>query len=85
MVEAGNHLYQIFKDAKIDVLLDDRNVRAGVKFNDMDLIGIPIRIVIGNKINEHIVEIKQRNSDEVKEISIFDVLYVVQDIIEESL
>ena len=51
----------------------------------MDLIGIPIRIVIGNKINEHIVEIKQRNSDEVKEISIFDVLYVVQDIIEESL
>lgn len=85
MVEAGNHLYQIFKDAKIDVLLDDRNVRAGVKFNDMDLIGIPIRIVVGNKINEHIVEIKQRNSDEVKEISIFDVLYVVQDIIEESL
>ena len=85
MVEAGNHLYQIFKDSKIDVLLDDRNVRAGVKFNDMDLIGIPIRIVIGNKINEHIVEIKQRNSDEVKEISIFDVLYVVQDIIEESL
>ena len=85
MVEAGNHLYQIFKDAKIDVLLDDRNVRAGVKFNDMDLIGIPIRIVVGNKINEHIVEIKQRNSDEVKEISVFDVLYMVQDIIEESI
>ena len=83
-VEAGNHLYQTFKDSNIDVLLDDRKERAGVKFNDMDLIGIPIRITIGNKIDEHIVELKKRDSDEIKEISIFDVLYTVQDIIDEE-
>lgn len=84
-VESANHLYQVFKDANIDCILDDRNERAGVKFNDMDLIGIPIRITVGKKANEHIVELKQRDNDEVKEISIFDVLYSVQDIIEESI
>ena len=83
-VEAANHLYKEFKDIGIDVLLDDRKERAGVKFNDMDLIGIPIRITIGKKIDEHICELKLRNSDNVDEISIFDVLYKVQDIIEDK-
>lgn len=83
-VEAANHLYQIFSEANIDVLLDDRNERAGVKFNDMDLIGIPIRITVGRKVKEHIVELKRREKDEVNEISIFDVLYKVQDIIDEK-
>ena len=54
--------------------LDDRSVRPGVKFNDMDLIGIPIRIVVGKKINDGMVEIKLRNSNEIKEIKISDVL-----------
>ena len=83
-VEAANHLYKEFKEANIDVLLDDRKERIGVKFNDMDLIGIPIRITIGKKIDEHICELKLRNSKEVDEISIFDVLYKVQDIIEDK-
>ena len=83
-VEAANHLYKEFKNANIDVLLDDRKERVGVKFNDMDLIGIPIRITIGKKIDEHICELKLRNSDIVDEISIFDVLYKAQDIIEEK-
>lgn len=83
--QAANHLYQIFKEANIDVLLDDRNERAGVKFNDMDLIGIPIRITIGKKIKEHIVELKKREEKENMEISVFDVLYKVQDIIDEKM
>ena len=83
-MDAANHLYKELIDNKIDTILDDRNVRAGVKFNDMDLIGIPIRITIGKKIIEHIVEIKRRNSDEIKEISIFDIIYNLQDIIEEE-
>lgn len=83
-MEAANHLYNTFKEANIDVLLDDRKERAGVKFNDMDLIGIPIRITIGRKASEHIVELKKRTDDEYSEISIFDVLYKVQDIIEEE-
>ncbi len=82
-LEAANHLYNIFKEANIDVLLDDRKERAGVKFNDMDLIGIPIRITIGRKIDEHIVELKKSTEKEYDELSIFDVLYKVQDIIDE--
>ena len=83
-VDAANHLYQTFTEAGIETLLDDRNERAGVKFNDMDLIGIPIRITIGRKAEEHIVEIKKRSEQEINEISIFDVLYKVQDIIDEE-
>ncbi|MBP3635145.1 MAG: proline--tRNA ligase [Bacilli bacterium] len=83
-LETANHLYNTFKEAGIDVLLDDRAERAGVKFNDMDLIGIPIRITIGRKVDEHIVELKKRCEEEFTEISLFDVLYKVQDIIEEE-
>ena len=83
-MDAANHLYQELTQNNIDTILDDRDIRPGVKFNDMDLIGIPIRITIGKKIVEHIVELKKRNEEEIKEISIFDVLYNVQDIVEEK-
>ncbi len=77
-------LYDRLNDLNIDTILDDRYESVGTKFNDMDLIGIPIRITIGKKIVEHLVELKKRNSEEVTDISIFDVLYKVQDIIEEK-
>ena len=83
-MDAANHLYQELIDNNIDTILDDRDIRPGVKFNDMDLIGIPIRITIGKKIVEHLVELKKRNEEEVSDISIFDVLYKVQDIVEEK-
>jgi prolyl-tRNA synthetase len=67
-MDAANHLYNELRDLGIETILDDRDIRPGVKFNDMDLIGIPIRITIGKKIVEHIVELKKRNSDETKEI-----------------
>ena len=83
-MEAANHLYNELKSLGIDVILDDRDIRPGVKFNDMDLIGIPIRITIGKKIVDHILELKKRDDDEIKETSIFDVIYHIQDIIEEE-
>ena len=83
-MDAANHLYKELKDLGIDTILDDRDIRPGVKFNDLDLIGIPIRVTIGKKIVEHIVEIKKRSEEEVKETSIFDVIYHIQDIIEEE-
>ena len=83
-MDAANHLYQELTDLGIDTILDDRDVRPGVKFNDMDLIGVPIRITIGKKIIEHLVELKKRNDEEIKETSIFDIIYHVQDIIEEE-
>ena len=83
-MDAANHLYNELRSLGIETIIDDRDIRPGVKFNDMDLIGIPIRITIGKKIVEHIVELKKRNEEETKEISIFDVIYNIQDIIEES-
>jgi prolyl-tRNA synthetase len=63
MKETSDKLYKELSDAGIEVLLDDRNERPGVKFKDMDLIGIPVRIVVGEK-NLPNVEIKMRNQSE---------------------
>jgi prolyl-tRNA synthetase len=65
----ANELYEELKSLGIEVLLDDREERAGVKFKDADLIGIPMRITVGKKINEGLVEFKLRNSSEVELIS----------------
>ena len=56
----SEELYNKFNE-KLDVLLDDRDERAGVKFKDMDLIGIPFKIVVGKKAKEGIVELKSRD------------------------
>lgn len=69
-MKVANDLYEKYKKDGVEVILDDRGIRAGVKFKDMDLIGIPKRIVVGKKASEGIVELKYRNSSEVKEISI---------------
>ncbi|HPX27751.1 MAG TPA: proline--tRNA ligase, partial [Treponemataceae bacterium] len=63
MKETADALYEEFKKAGIEVLLDDRNERPGVKFKDMDLIGIPVRVVVGDK-NLPNVEIKERAKPE---------------------
>ena len=65
----GQSLYDLLNKNNIDVLLDDRDERAGVKFNDMDLIGIPYRITVGKKANEGIVELKSRDGKVNIEIS----------------
>ena len=69
-MKVANELYEKYKKDGIEVILDDRDVRAGVKFKDMDLIGIPKRIVVGKKASEGIVELKYRNSSYVEEINI---------------
>ncbi|WP_440895348.1 proline--tRNA ligase [Amphibacillus sp. Q70] len=65
--ELADQIYQQLKDAGYDVLYDDRDERAGVKFADSDLIGIPYRITVGKKANEGIVECKVRQSNEQEE------------------
>lgn len=66
----GNEIYKQLKDGRFEVLLDDRNERPGVKFADSDLIGIPVRIVVGKKIRDGIVELKIRKTGETKEVHI---------------
>ncbi len=64
-MEIAEKLYEELKAAKIEVLLDDRKERAGVKFKDADLIGYPLRITVGPKaVNEGTVEIKVRRTGE---------------------
>ncbi|MCR5400379.1 MAG: proline--tRNA ligase [Treponema sp.] len=65
MKETADKIYQALENAGIEVLLDDRNERPGVKFKDADLIGFPVRVVIGEK-NLPNVEIKLRKEKESK-------------------
>lgn len=64
----AEELYQEFKQNRFDVLLDDRQERPGVKFADSDLIGLPIRVTVGKKASEGIVELKVRKTGEMFEI-----------------
>lgn len=65
MKEAADSLYNQLTDAGIEVLLDDRNERPGVKFMDADLIGYPVRVVVGEK-NLPNVEVKLRNEKDAE-------------------
>ncbi len=65
--ELGEELYALLKSNRYEVLLDDRKERAGVKFTDADLIGLPIRITIGKKAAEGILEVKIRRTGETFE------------------
>ncbi|WP_026692455.1 proline--tRNA ligase [Peribacillus kribbensis] len=66
--ELSEEIYQDLKKAGIEVLIDDRQERPGVKFADSDLIGIPVRVTVGKKAGEGIVELKVRSTGEVAEI-----------------
>jgi prolyl-tRNA synthetase len=64
-------LHQNLEAAGIEVLLDDRDERPGVKFKDCDLLGIPLRVVIGPKtISKGQAEVKERTSNEIKFIAL---------------
>ncbi|MBE1553427.1 proline--tRNA ligase [Sporosarcina limicola] len=63
----AEELYNILKSYRYDVLYDDRPERAGVKFADSDLIGLPVRITVGKKASEGIVEVKFRQTGESTE------------------
>ncbi len=71
IAKVAEKIYQQLLDKGIDVLLDDRLLRGGVKFKDADLLGIPIRVTVGKKnVADGNVEIKLRREQEAKKISI---------------
>lgn len=72
--EKANELYETLTAERFDVLFDDRDERAGVKFADSDLIGIPYRAIVGKKIHEGIIEVKDRRTGEVKDIVLDELL-----------
>ena len=66
-VQLADELYGLLKSYRYDVLYDDRAERAGVKFADADLIGLPVRVTVGKKAAEGLVEVKFRESGETFE------------------
>ena len=80
---AADGIYKILQDAGIEVILDDRDERPGVKFKDADLIGYPLRITVGPKhLKEGYVELKLRSSHTQLLVSIDDVKDQVESILD---
>lgn len=79
-VTIANRLHDTLQQQGIEVLLDDRDERPGVKFKDMELIGIPYRITVGRGISEGKVELKSRTG-EVEEVQITDVVNKLKEVL----
>lgn len=77
----AQQLYTECKAVGLDVLMDDRHERAGVKFADSDLIGLPIRVTVGKKAAEGIFEVKIRKTGEVLEVAGADLIATVQELL----
>lgn len=77
-VDGAMEIYQQLQQAGLNVLLDDRDERAGVKFSDADLVGAPYRIVVGRGIADGIVEVKNRKTNEATEMTVAEAIAFVQ-------
>jgi prolyl-tRNA synthetase len=75
---AGERLYEELRRAGLEVLLDDRDERAGVKFKDADLIGVPFRVTVGKKVSEGKVELFDRATKQSEDVGLDDVVKQVQ-------
>jgi len=85
VMEAAEKLYSRMLEASVEVILDDRDERAGVKFNDADLIGIPIRFTVGPKrVAEGKVEVRMRKTGEEKVIDLDKAVDFVRPMVEEA-
>lgn len=82
--DLGEKIYEELLAEGLEVLLDDRNERAGVKFNDRDLIGIPIRITVGKKASENIVEYSLRKDGERIEIPVDQIMDRIKEAFKEE-
>ncbi len=83
--ELADEIYKKLQEKHVEVILDDRNVQAGVKFKDWDLIGIPMQITIGKRATEGIVEFKLRNENQKKELTVAEAIdFIVDKVNKES-
>ena len=76
LADSANDVYKQLQDNHIDVLYDDRDVSAGEKFTDADLLGIPYRIVVSAKTGEN-VEIKKRNEEKVEIVPLAEAVKMI--------
>ena len=81
----ANSLYEELKKEGIDTILDDREERPGVKFNDLELIGIPIRITIGKKLSDGLVEFKLRKENNSIDLKTNEVIDYIKEYINKNI
>ena len=82
VVQTAGMLYDACLEAGVEVLWDDRDERAGVKFNDADLIGAPFHVTIGDRgLKQGVIELKQRHTGEVRQLPPADVIPRVQELL----
>jgi len=79
--ETSERIYSALLGAGVEVLLDDRDERPGIKFKDADLIGIPLRITVGTKAMEGMVEVKLRKSQETFAVKETELPATVRDLL----
>ncbi len=81
-VKLAEDIYEKLKNAGVEVVLDDRNDRAGVKFKDADLIGYPFRITVGKTVSEGLVEFKRRDEKDVLKLTPDEAVKLVTEMVE---
>ena len=81
----ANSLHDELESLGIDTLLDDRDERPGVKFNDMDLIGIPVRVTIGKKFVDGQVEFRLRRESESTDVKISELVNKIKETVEKEM
>ena len=82
IVDACEKIYSDFNKAGIEVLFDDRDVTAGFKFNDADLLGMPIQVVIGEKkLKDNKCEVKVRKTGERFDVELGDLMNKIKELL----
>lgn len=83
--ETAESLHRSLKDHALEVLLDDRDERPGVKFKDADLIGIPVHLIIGEKsLKNNMIEVKIRRTSEILKVQLEDVVGTILKIVNDK-
>jgi len=83
--ETSGRLYSSLIDSGLEVLLDDRDERPGVKFKDADLIGIPVHLIMGEKsLKDNMVEIKLRRTKEILKVQLEDAVATILNIVNDK-
>ncbi len=84
--ELAWQIYNSLNDSGVETVIDDRNERPGVKFKDADLIGFPLRVVVGSKtVEEGVVEVKHRRTGDISTVGVNEAASVIRKIVADEL
>ncbi|MGD9581902.1 MAG: proline--tRNA ligase, partial [Vampirovibrionia bacterium] len=85
LFDEATRIYDELRSLGIEVVLDDRKDRAGVKFKDADLIGFPIRITVGKTLSEGYLEVKFRFNNETRNVPVNEIIELVKSTVKDNI